>query len=164
MNIIIREMTQADYEAVAFIYLQGIRTKRATFQTEAPSYMEWDENHMMHSRFVAETEENQIVGWVALSPTSKRYAYRGVCEVSIYVHEDYRGLKIGKKLLHKVMVDAKNYGIWTLQSVVCELNAASLALHQSCGFHIVGKRERIAKDVNGVWQNTILLEYRNDLE
>lgn len=51
-------------------------------------------------------------------------------------------------------------GIWTLQTGIFPENVASLALHQRCGFRIIGTRERIGK-LHGVWRDTLLLERRS---
>jgi len=48
---------------------------------------------------------------------------------------------------------------WTLQAVVFPQNAASVALHERCGFRLVGRRERIAQR-GGRWQDTPLYERR----
>jgi len=52
--------------------------------------------------------------------------------------------------------------IWTLQASIFPENVASIALHKSCGFREVGKRERIGK-MNGVWRDTLLLERRSKM-
>jgi phosphinothricin acetyltransferase len=54
-------------------------------------------------------------------------------------------------------------GYWTLQSGILEINKASVALHEKAGFRLVGYRERIAKDSNGIWQNTLLMERRSSV-
>ena len=51
-------------------------------------------------------------------------------------------------------------GYWTLQSTVLQDNAASRALHTKCGFRLVGRRERIARDCHGRWLDTFLMERR----
>jgi L-amino acid N-acyltransferase YncA len=53
-------------------------------------------------------------------------------------------------------------GIWTLQASLFPENEASLALHQSCGFRVVGRRERIAQ-LQGVWRDTLFLERRSSI-
>lgn len=55
------------------IYIEGISTKRATFQTEVPDYETWSNAHIKECRLVATDEEEQVLGFVALSPTSSRY-------------------------------------------------------------------------------------------
>jgi phosphinothricin acetyltransferase len=57
MNIRIREMQPEDWEEVAKIYLEGIQTGVATFQTEVPSWSAWDEGHLKECRLAALNED-----------------------------------------------------------------------------------------------------------
>ena len=88
----IRTMLQSDSERVLEIYLMGIETGNATFETAVPSWREWDSRHLSHSRFVSE-EDRIVMGWAALTSFSTREAYRGVAELSIYVATGFRGRK-----------------------------------------------------------------------
>jgi phosphinothricin acetyltransferase len=47
-----------------------------------------------------------------------------------------------------------------VQAGVFPENAASIALHEACGFRIVGTRERIGR-LDGVWRDVVLLERRS---
>jgi L-amino acid N-acyltransferase YncA len=162
MEMMIREMHKEDWMAVASIYKEGIDTKTATFQTEVPAYEAWDQSHIRSCRLIAEVD-GHVVGWTALTPYSSRCVYAGVAEVSVYVKSDSRGKKIGEKLLQALITEAEKEGIWTLQSGILEINRASIALHKKVGFRLVGYREKIAKDHNGIWQNTVLMERRSQL-
>jgi L-amino acid N-acyltransferase YncA len=82
--MVISPMDPADWPAVRAIYLDGIATGHATFETDAPDWDAWDAGKLPHSRLVARFG-NDVVGWGALSPTSKREVYAGVAEVSVYV-------------------------------------------------------------------------------
>ena len=141
----IREMNGNDWERVAEIYLQGIENGVATFNTECPSYEEWDSEHINSCRFVY-VEDEKVVGWVAISPTSSRCVYKGSVEMSIYIDNDYQGRGIGTKLIKRLLCEAKKQGYWSIYSAVISINEASIALHKKCGFREIGYRERIAKD------------------
>lgn len=160
MELMIRAMIPEDWSAVEAIYQEGINTKTATFQKETPTYEEWDKSHVANCRLVAE-RDGIIVGWAALSPYSSRCVYSGVAEVSVYVKADCRGQKVGEVLLRELIEESEAEGIWTLQSGIFEINKASQALHKKMGFRMVGYRERIAQDHDGVWQNTVLMERRS---
>ena len=80
--------------------------------------------------------------------------------VSIYVGEQFRGHGLGFQLLSALCAAAEKAGYWTLQSTVLQDNAASRALHAKCGFRLVGRRERIARDCHGRWLDTYLMERR----
>ena len=153
-------MKSEDWPAVRTIYLGGIATGQATFETAAPSWEAWDAAHLSFARLVARGS-NDLIGWAALSPVSQRKAYAGVAEVSVYVAENSRGQGIGRALLERLIGESEQHGIWTLQAAVFPENAATVSLHKRCGFREVGRRERISK-LDGVWRDTILLERRSE--
>jgi phosphinothricin acetyltransferase len=155
----IRTLTADDWDTVRSIYLDGLATGQATFETQAPSWTQWNNAHLPVPRLVA-TSEECVLGWAALSPVSARAVYVGVAEVSVYVDKDSRGKGVGKALFAALIAESEKNGIWTLQASVFPENVASIALHRACDFCVVGRRERIGKR-NGVWRDTLLLERRS---
>ena len=161
MECVVNAMKPEQWESVRAIYLAGVATGDATFETEAPNWTEWDKSHLPAPRLVALSSE-AVVGWAALSRVSSRAAYAGVAEVSVYVDEQMRGRGIGSSLLKALVAGSENAGIWTLQASIFPENTASILLHQSCGFREVGRRQRIGK-LQGVWRDTVLLERRSEV-
>lgn len=159
---VIRRMNDSDWERVSEIYIQGLQTNLSTFQTECPSYEEWNASHLTDCRLVAVIDD-QVVGFVALSPTSSREVYKGVVEVSLYVDNSYKNCRIGTTLLKTLIVDSEKKGYWSLYSSIIAENAASIRVHERCGFRQIGYREKIAKDRFGRWHNTIIMEKRSNL-
>lgn len=157
----IEEMQPGDWEPVKAIYLEGIATGQATFETVAPTWTQWDAAHLTSSRLIA-CEAGEVLGWAALTPVSQRRAYAGVAEVSVYVSARRRGKGVGRALLEALIIESEKRGIWTLQAVTFPENQGSVALHLSCGFREVGRRERIGK-LDGGWRDTVLLERRSTL-
>ena len=149
------------WEAVKKIYEEGIATGNATFQTAAPEWEEWDKAHVKNSRLVA-IENNEILGWAALTVVSGRCVYAGVGEVSVYVAAAARGNGTGKKLLAALIAESEKNNFWTLQAGIFPENITSIKIHEDCGFRIIGKRERIGQ-MNGVWRDTLLLERRSNI-
>ena len=163
MNYIVEPMQAIDWEAVRGIYLEGVATGNATFETTAPSWETWNTGHLQHSRLVAKSTESttpEILGWAALSPVSSRCVYGGVGEVSVYVGEKGRGKGIGNKLLESLIENSEENGMWTLQAGIFPENNASINLHLRNGFREIGRRERIGK-IAGIWRDTVLLERRS---
>ena len=154
----IRDLRPGDWPEVARIYAEGLATRNATFETEVPSWDEWDTAHLGEHRFAAEAA-GEVVGWVALAPVSRRPCYAGVAEVTAYVAEGARGQGIGGELLAQVIASSEGAGIWTLQTSVFPENEPSLALLRRNGFREVGIRERIGR-LDGVWRDVALLERR----
>lgn len=155
----IRAMRPGDWSEVHAIYAEGIATGDATFETEPPSWEEFDRGRFRHARLVA-VEDDSIVGWTTLAATSTRVCYSGVAEHSLYVAERARGRGVGRALLAKLVAAADEADIWTIQTSIFPENTASLALHEKVGFRVVGRRERIAQ-LRGIWRDTILLERRS---
>jgi phosphinothricin acetyltransferase len=168
MPITILPMTSADWPAVRAIYLDGIASGQATFETEAPAWEQWDVSHHRFGRLVARVTPptppseggEEILGWAAVSPVSGRKCYAGVAEASVYVAEAARGQGVGRELLLALIAESERHGIWTLQGVTFAENEASLRLQRACGFREVGRRERIGQ-LHGVWRDTILMERRS---
>jgi phosphinothricin acetyltransferase len=154
----IEPMRAADWPAVAAIYAEGIATGHATFETEVPSWDDWDAAHLPEHRLIARLESD-VVGWVAASAVSTRCVYGGVVEHSVYVAARARGHGIGRRLLIAFIASTEAAGIWTIESGIFPENVASLALHESCGFRRVGIRERIGQH-HGRWRDVVLLERR----
>ena len=156
----IRKLGEGDWPEASLIYQQGMDTGLATFETRCPSYPEWDAAHLKACRLAA-LEEGKVIGWAALTPVSGRCVYAGVAEVSVYVARDHWGKGAGRALLTELIRHSEECGFWTLQSGILRENAASIRLHERCGFRMVGWRERIGRDRSGQWRDTVLMERRS---
>jgi L-amino acid N-acyltransferase YncA len=161
VNVTVEEMEREDWKAVRAIYRQGIATGNATFETDAPAWEAWDASHRRDCRLVARVG-GRVVGWAALSPVSGRCVYAGVAEVSVYVALAARSRGVGKALLRTLVAESERAGIWTLQGGIFPENVASIALHEACGFHRVGVRERIGQ-IKGLWRDVVLMERRSEV-
>jgi L-amino acid N-acyltransferase YncA len=159
MSYHITRMRPEDWPAVREIYGEGVATGNATFETELPDWEKWDSAHHQDCRLIARKGE-QILGWAALSPVSARRVYAGVAEVSVYVAAAARGTGVGKALLRMLIEESERHQVWTLQAGIFPENAASIALHKSCGFREVGVRRRIGK-LGDTWRDVIFLERRS---
>jgi phosphinothricin acetyltransferase len=157
--VTVRELRPDDWPAVRVIYLDGIRSGLASFETEAPSWEAWDAGHTL--RVVAESDE-EVVGWAAAAPVSPRRCYRGVLETSVYVGARTRGRGVGRTLLQELIARSEHDGVWTLETSIFPENEASLKLHHAVGFRVVGTRKRIAKR-DGLWRDTVLMERRSEV-
>lgn len=161
MNVSIRAFRKNDFPDVLNIYHEGIKTGYATFETKLPNWSTWNNKYVTTPRLIAEVGQD-IVGFAVLSQVSNRTVYKGVAEVSLYVAEHMRGYLIGKKLLSQLIKDSETNGFWTLQAGIFSSNKVSIHLHESCGFRIVGTREKIGQ-LHNTWFDNILLERRSKI-
>jgi L-amino acid N-acyltransferase YncA len=159
-QVVIRTMAASDWPVVRAIYAAGIATGNATFETKPPEWEVWDQSHLSDLRVVA-VDGVKVIGWAAASPVSDRCCYSGVVENSVYVDPDHQGRGVGKRLLEALVVEAEAAGSWTIQTGIFPENTASVALHQACGFRVVGRRERLGQ-LAGRWRDVLLLERRSE--
>jgi phosphinothricin acetyltransferase len=155
-------MQPADWPAVHRIYAEGIATGDATLEREAPDWDHFDRSHRRDCRLVARlTRGGPAVGWVALTAYSARRVYSGVAWESVYVAEEMRGRGVGRALLEALVPASEAAGFWTLMAGVMAENAASIALHERCGFERVGVMRAMGQDAAGRWRDVILLQRRS---
>jgi len=159
MSFHIRELKNEDWDSIKHIYLEGIKTGKATFQTDAPTQEEWFAGHILPCS-IGYFEAGMMLGWASLSPVSSRCVYSGVAEVSIYVKEEARGKGVGRKLMESLIELSEENGYWTLQSGIFPENSSSISLHQAHGFREVGKREKMGK-LKNEWKDVLLFERRS---
>lgn len=156
----IEKMTAGHWDGVRAVYMEGLATEDASFETDAPDWELFDTSHLACCRLVA-LEGERVAGWAALSAVSRRKVYEGVAEVSVYVGAAFRGRGFGRALLSALVAESEAAGVWTLQAGVFPENVASVGLHLACGFREVGRRERIGRARGGRWRDTLLLERRS---
>ncbi|WP_250006243.1 GNAT family N-acetyltransferase [Actinoplanes sp. M2I2] len=164
-STLVRPMRITDAEAVLALYQAGLDGGNASFETAAPAWEAFDAGRLDEHRLVAVDADEQVLGWVAVTPVSSRPVYAGVVEHSIYVDPAAQGRGIGRTLLNALIASTEAAGIWTIQSGIFPENTASLALHRSCGFRTVGVRERVARHATRAnrWRDVTLLERRSPL-
>ncbi|WP_428965669.1 GNAT family N-acetyltransferase [Micromonospora fluostatini] len=160
MTVTVRPMRARDAERVLAIYQLGLDGGDASFETSAPSWAEFDATRLPAHRFVAVDDTGTVLGWIAVTPTSRRPVYAGVVEHSVYVDPAARGRGVARALLDALIADTEAAGIWTVQSGVFPENTASLGLHDRLGFRVVGVRERVGRR-DGRWRDVVLLERRS---
>lgn len=152
-------MRASDWPSVRAIYAAGIASGNATFETDTPGWDIFDDGHISDLSLVA-VDGDRVIGWAAASPVSERYAYAGVVENSVYVDPDHQGRGVGRLLLTALIAASEVIGNWTMQTGIFPENTVSLALHEACGFRVVGRRERLGQ-LDGRWRDVILLERRS---
>ena len=105
---------------------------------------------------VAETE-GEIVGFAALSPYRSRPAYSTTVEDSIYVRHDQRGNGVGRALLAELVEVAAARGFHTMMARIVGGHDASIGLHRSLGFELVGIEREVGRKF-GRWLDVVLMQ------
>ena len=155
-----RLATVADAPAIAAIYNEGIDDRIATFETEPRTSdqiaKQLSEKADRYPTVVAE-HHAQVIAWASAGPYRSRPAYAGVAEHSVYVARSARGKGAGRVVLEALCRAYAERAFWKLVSRIFPENIASLALHERCGFRVVGVYERHGK-LDGAWRDCVIVE------
>ena len=155
-----RLATPADAPAIAAIYNEGIADRVATFETEPRTEAQLEAQlRDKGDRFptVVAEREGRVVAWASAGPYRSRPAYAGVAEHSVYVARSARGTGAGRAALEALCRAYAERGFWKLVSRIFPENVASLALHERCGFRVVGVYRRHGK-LEGAWRDCVIVE------
>lgn len=140
--MIIRKVEMKDLIEVLEIYNQGIEDRIATLETRTKDqdYIHsWFHHHQgRYVGLVAENEEKNIIGWAAISPYNPRDAYKGVGEISVYIHRDFRGKGAGQKLLKQLEIEALNHDFYKLVLFTFPFNLLGQGLYNKLQYRQVG--------------------------
>jgi L-amino acid N-acyltransferase YncA len=158
----LRAAGEADMAAVQRIYAHHVLTGYASFEEVPPDVVE------MTARFRAFTEkglpyivaetDGAVLGYSYAGPYRTRSAYRHTVENSVYVDKDAAGQGIGRALLSE-LIRLCEAGPWQQMIGIIgdSANAASIRLHLSLGFRMVGTLEKVGFK-HGRWVDTVLTQ------
>jgi L-amino acid N-acyltransferase YncA len=135
------------------IYNQAINEGFATADTKPYTVKDkipWFESHdSIHPIYIS-IMENEVVGWLSVSPYRPgRMALSKAREVSYYVDSNYRRRNIASQLLQHAINEAKNLGAESYIAILLDKNMASINILEKFNFQIWGHLPGIA-DFDGV--------------
>ncbi|HEV8617021.1 MAG TPA: arsinothricin resistance N-acetyltransferase ArsN1 family A [Methylomirabilota bacterium] len=155
-----RLAVEADAEAIARIYNEGIEERIATFETEPRTAAQIRARLAEGGdRFptIVIAREGRVIAWASAGPYRSRPCYAGVAEHSVYVAREARGAGAGRAALDALCRAYAARGFWKLVSRIFPENVASLALHERAGFRVVGVYQRHGL-LDGAWRDCVIVE------
>lgn len=159
-DVEIRAATTADAAATAAIYNDEVTTSNVTFDLVTRSVEEqaaWLGARAGALEVVVAEVDGEIAGFASLSPYRDRPAYRTTVEDSIYVHRDHRGTGVGKALLGEIVHVAGARGFHTVIARIVGGHDASIRLHRSVGFELVGIEREVGRKF-GRWLDVVVMQ------
>lgn len=156
----LRLATLDDAEAIRAIYNLEVTTSTVTFDLVPRSLEDqraWQALRSgAHAVIVAEIAA-VVVGFGSLSPWRDRPAYATTVEDSIYIHRDHHGIGVGKAMLTELVATATAHGFHACMARIVGGHEASMALHRSCGFEVVGTEREVGRKFSR-WLDVVLME------
>lgn len=152
-----------DAEAIRAIYNLEVTGSTVTFDLVPRSLeaqLAWIEQHSgAHPAVVAVDDDpaGTVIGFGSLSPYRSRPAYSTTVEDSVYVHRDHQGRGIGKLVLGELVRLATAHGFHSVMGRIVGGHEASIRLHESCGFVLVGIEREVGRKF-GRWLDVALMQ------
>ncbi|WP_342116914.1 GNAT family N-acetyltransferase [Pseudoduganella sp. OTU4001] len=160
-----RIATLDDLPVIVEIYNSTIASREVTADTEpvsVASRLPWFHDHQPERRplwVIEEVGRDGIIGWISYSNFYGRPAYSGTAEVSIYIHEAWRGKGVGRYALQEAIDFAPQVNVHTVLGFIFGHNKPSLALFEKFGFETWAKLPRVA-NLDGIERDLIILGKR----
>jgi len=158
--MLVRLAQATDAEAIRAIYNVEVLESTVTFDLVPRSHddqREWLAAHSGAHPAVVAVEGDEVVGFGSLSPYKDRPAYSTTVEDSVYVHRDWRGKGAGKLILGELLNLATSHGFHAVIARIVGDHEASIALHERCGFTLVGVEKEVGRKF-GRWLDVVELQ------
>jgi len=163
-TLTLRLASLGDAEQIRDIYNYEVSNTTATFDLVPRSLRDqqrWiTERSGAFAAIVAVDAADQlgdVVGFGSLSAYKERAAYRTSVEDSVYVRRDRGGQGIGKLILTELLHIGAASGFHAVFARISGASAASIALHKSCGFELVGIEREVGRKFNK-WLDVALMQ------
>ncbi len=146
-----RLATLEDAPAIMAIYNVEVQNHTSTFDLVSRTLDEqrrWIAERSGAFSAVVAMIDDEVVGFASLSPYKERAAYRTTVEDSVYVSRDHPRLGIGRSLMEHVIGIAADSGFHSVMARIEASSTASRALHEACGFQLVGIEREVGRKFN----------------
>lgn len=141
--MLVRSATAEDAPAMAGIYADAVLHGLGTFEETPPGPEEI--GRRMQAVLASELPwlvaeaEGRMLGYAYASPFRPRAAYRYTAEDTVYVAPNAKGRGVGRALLAALIEACEARALRQLIAAIGDSgNAASIRLHEVCGFERVG--------------------------
>ena len=160
-EIVIRQASAADADAIVSIYAEHVGSGTASFDTVPRSAAETEQKIAEITSkgwpFLVATRGADVVGYAYVTLFRDRTAYGFTCEDSIYVHSDQAGNGIGSLLMAALIDASTQFGFRQMMAVIGGGEPASVALHAKMGFQHAGRMRSVGRKF-GRWLDTVYMQ------
>ncbi|SCB98335.1 GNAT family N-acetyltransferase [Gilliamella intestini] len=159
------DATLEDLSFIVDVYNSTIAGRQVTADTvpvSVESRLEWFYQHNPKNRPIWLIKyQDRPCGWISLSSFYGRPAFYKTVEISLYLHQDFRGKKIGQFMVDKIEQFAKQAGIEAIFSYVFRHNLPSVNLFKKMQYQQWGLLPKIA-ELDNVQRDLVILGKRLD--
>ena len=155
MNAGIRLARPEDAPAIQAIYAPVVISTPTSFELTPPTVEEMRERieqKLLTHPWVVYEAQGRVVGSAYASAYRARAAYQWSVEVSVYLHERWRGQGIGRALYTSLFALLRLQGFYSVYAGITLPNPASVALHERMGMRPVGVYHQVGYKL-GAWHD-----------
>jgi L-amino acid N-acyltransferase len=163
-----RLVEHVDAAAMLAIYNPEVVETTVSFDLvprSIPEQLDWiDAHRTTHPCIVALNDDDdlgevndageRVVGFASVSTFRERPAYATTVENSVYVLRAARGRGVGDLLMRRLIAVAGESGFHSLVARIVGENRPSIALHERCGFTLVGTEIEVGRK-HGRWLDVV---------
>ena len=162
-NIFIRNIDNADIDAVNELYNHYIRETAFTFDIKEKTLSEkkeWSKIFKKDSPYqcIVAYENDILIGFASSRPFRDKEAYKSSIETSVYISENYIGNGYGRLLMEDLFNKIDGYNLNRAYAFITEPNNPSEKLHLLLGFKKIGVLNNVGKKFRKFW-NVGVFEY-----
>jgi len=161
-SLILRDALVSDAEALAAIYGDACLNGYGTFEEAPPPPGEMlrrlEEVQAYGLPYLVAERDGTVVGLCYAKPFRPRSAYRFTVEDSVYVAPQAHGTGVGRLMLQALIARCESLGLRQMTALIGDsLNAGSIGLHASLGFHHVGVLGSVGFKL-GRWVDVVFMQ------
>lgn len=160
-GVSVRPVTIRDAEAIRSIYNVEVLDSTVTFdmvERSSEDQLAWIDDHLGgHPAVVAVDPDGEVVGFGSLSTYRPRPAYSTTVEDSVYVARGQQRRGIGRAILGELVELGGAHGFHSVIARIVGGHEASIALHASCGFELVGIEREVGRK-HRQWLDVALMQ------
>ena len=152
----IRLATPRDAAGIHAIYAPVVRDTFISFELEAPTESQLAQRVAATLRrfpWLVEEDAEGIAGYAYACEHRERLAYQWSVDVSCYVHPRARRRGVGRALYRSLLAVLRAQGFCNAFAGIALPNPASVALHESVGFTLLGQYRNVGFK-SGAWRDT----------
>lgn len=156
----VRDAVETDNAQIAAIWNHEVRWTAATTDTEprdAGAQREWLGRHTGAYPAIVAIAGDEVLAYGSLSPYRRKPAFARTVEDSVYVKRGHRGAGLGALILGGLIERARALGYRSMLARITSGNLASIRLHATHGFDVVGVEREVAFKL-GRWHDVTLMQ------
>ncbi len=151
MGYEIRDVTENDAADIVSIINYFIRETFAAYHTRQVGrefYEMLRRNSIGLPFYVAEDSDQNVIGFALLQRFHPADTFSKTASITYFIMPDHTGHGLGKKMLDKIIADAREKDIETILAHISSLNEGSINFHKRHGFRECGRFEKIGRKFN----------------